>query len=294
MRRYFLVWFLVLSSAFGEPSLLSKRNLQQYYRPINEPDTPRGLVVPELFSLLLPGTDQWVEGRFSHALLYSTVALGGLGLRVGARDNLDHRYKDFGTEIYLLAGGLSLFEAFRTAVYTRRSLNQFSFLKVEETPTQLVLAPFDYRYLKRLTTLAPLFAGGIYYFLIAPKGGEEGRLSFGDVFYATGNGLMTGVAEECVFRGWLYPVLRNSGESQDFALWAQAGAYGLAHGIRFEHFVTAFLFGLYSGWLMDENDGSIGEGIFIHAWWDVMAFMSDYATHRGHAFLRIPPLYIRF
>jgi hypothetical protein len=277
-------------------SVRAEPNPKLFFRPNYSPDSPRQFIVPPLASLLLPGTDQWLEGQFGHATFYSTFGIGGLTLRIFADENVDNRYKDLGTQIYFTAGALSLYHSFRTAVYTRRPYKEFDFLQIDERPTDLLFSPFHSRYLERLTTWIPLLTAAGIFFLVdfEPTGGDGGSVSFSDLSYASGIGLTTGVAEEAVFRGWVLPVAMHYTQSKPGAILISSAAFSLAHGLRFRHFVTSMLFGLYAGWLTQHNDWAIGEAIFIHSWWDVMAFLADYANHREHAVLRLPVLHLQF
>ncbi|MBC7530540.1 MAG: hypothetical protein H7318_03115 [Oligoflexus sp.] len=40
-------------------------------------------------------------------------------------------------------------------------------------------------------------------------------------------------------------------------------------------------FGYYLGWLSQSQDWTLGEGLFIHAWWDVIAVTSSYRSERN-------------
>ncbi|MFM8314708.1 MAG: lysostaphin resistance A-like protein, partial [Deltaproteobacteria bacterium] len=164
-----------------------------------------------------------------------------------------------------------------------------------EKPTDLLQAPINFSYLERWTTILPLALGaGAFFFVTPGKSSGPVQANLDDVFYAGSVGYMTGIGEEAMFRGWLLPVLYNWSGDQKITLGLSAIVFALAHGLKVRHFVTAFFFGLYSGWLTQENNWSIGEVTFIHSWWDIMAFAADYINRREHAFLRLPTVSFSF
>ena len=292
LRNTGVCWFLI--TGIFLQTACAEQSLGGYYRPKHDLNSERSVYLPPLLSFIVPGFDQWVEGQFSAALPYTLTGAGGFLLsRVGAR-NADNRYKDFGMQLYFSAGAMSLFHSFRTAVSTRKAAGDYSFLGKDESPNELMLAPFHFSYLGNWTTLFPLISGLAIFFLLSPTGSSPTPATFGDLFYASGISYMSGISEELLFRGYLMPVLYQSTGDATLSIAVSGGAYALAHGLRFNHFITALAFGLYSGWVVQDQDWSVKEMIFVHTWFDIMAFLSDFAAHREHAFLRIPPIQIRF
>jgi membrane protease YdiL (CAAX protease family) len=297
-----IIWSLSFGTlpAQAEPYELPEDRdlvLKPYFEPPNEDMTPRAFIVPPLLSFLVPGADQWVEGQLKPAALYTGGGMAGALLLSQAKGvTADNRYRDLAWQVYFTAGSLSLYHSFRTALTTRIPKGEFTFMgSSAEKPSDLLEAPIDFNYLGRWTTLLPLsVAAGVFFFMTPSKADESTNASLNDVFYASSVGYMTGIGEEAVFRGFVLPLMYYYTENQKLTLGLSSIIFALSHGFKVSHFVTAFFFGLYSGWLTQENNWSIGEVTFIHTWWDVMAFMADYTNHRKHAFLRLPTISIRF
>lgn len=271
--------------------------LRPYFEPPNQDMTPRAFIIPPLLSFIFPGADQWVEGQLKPAALYTAGGLTGAILLTQAKTTTpDNRYKDFAWQVYFTAGSLSLYHSFRTALTTRIPQGEFTFMSsTPEKPSELLEAPIDLSYLGRWTTLLPLALGaGAFFFVTPSKSDEASSASLDDAFYASSVGYMTGVGEEAIFRGFVLPLMYYYTEDQKLTLGLSSIIFALSHGLKLGHFVTAFFFGLYSGWLTQRNNWSIGEVTFIHTWWDVMAFMADYTNNRKHAFLRLPTLTFNF
>ena len=271
--------------------------LKPFYEPPNEDLRPRNFIGPPLLSFLLPGFDQWAEGQTRYGALYTGVGFGGIILLSQSRKSaIDNRYRDFAWQVYFTAGSLSLYHSFRTALTTRIPNGDFSFMSsTPERPSELLEAPIDLSYLSRWTTVVPIgIAAGVFFFMTPSKSGDSANGSLNDAFYASSVGYMTGVGEEAMFRGFVLPLMYYYTEDQKLTLGLSSLIFAMGHGFKVKHFVTAFFFGLYSGWLTQENNWSIGEVTFIHTWWDVMAFVADYTNHREHAFLRLPTISISF
>ncbi|MBM4304162.1 MAG: CPBP family intramembrane metalloprotease [Deltaproteobacteria bacterium] len=299
---YALLLFISLlpSETIAEPYELPEDReieLRPYFEPPNKDLTPRNYIVPPLLSFLIPGADQWVEGQFKPAGLYtSTGALGAVLLTQAKKTTPDNRYRDLAWSFYFTAGGLSAYHSFRTALTTRIPNGEFSFMSsTPERPSELLEAPIDLTYLGRWTTLVPLgLAAGVFFVVTPTKSDETTAASLDDGFYAGSVGYLTGIGEEAFFRGFVLPVLYEYTGDQKLTLGLSSLLFALGHGLKVSHFVTAFFFGLYSGWLTQENNWSIGEVTFIHTWWDIMAFVADYTNHRKHAFLKLPTIAISF
>ncbi len=301
-----LLWVSILSLCLSpreaqaepyEPPEDRELELRPYFEPPNGDLTPRGFIIPPLLSFLVPGADQWVEGQIKPAALYTGGGMAGaLFLSQAKKTTPDNRYKDFAWQIYFTAGSLSLYHSFRTALTTRIPQGEFTFMSsTPEKPSDLLEAPIDLSYLGRWTTLLPLgLAAGVFFFMTPSKSDETTAASLDDAFYASSVGYMTGVGEEAIFRGFVLPLMYYYTEDQKLTLGLSSIFFALSHGLKLGHFVTAFFFGLYSGWLTQQNNWSIGEVTFIHTWWDVMAFMADYTNHRKHAFLKLPTISINF
>jgi len=287
---------------------------EDFYAPERDPDRPRSDIFMPFFSFLLPGLDQWWEGQRGSASAYSGVALGSLvyvnnvarsnGLiKDKGRDdegdkNEDEDHKDesensdgltskdlvkrklmLGSQVYQVAGGFSAWHAFRTAAYTRQGdgpgQGQYEFLDYEETPGQVLLAPFDFSYLKRSSTLIPLAVGlGLAGLIMqAPhEGYQRDRFSAQDALFTSTYSFNAGTHEEAVFRGWVMPVMMESWQSPFWANVGQSTLFALAHLGTTPVPLAQLLLGYHLGEVTQKNHWTLGEAAFIHTWWDVIAF----------------------
>lgn len=287
---------LIFSLTFGMPLRAEparNANVSVYRYPAGS-NSVRSVYLPPLLSGLIPGFDQWIEGQYDYALGYTLIGAGGLLLYKAGSENVDSRYKNFGLQVYLSAGAMSLFHSFRSAVNSSRFGQDFKFIKRDEPPSALYTSAFRFKYMERWTTLLPILSSMALYFLVDTKTGTKLPAEFGDFFYAGSTSYMTGVSEELVFRGYLMPVLYNATGSELISNIVQGGAFGLAHGLRFKHFISATIFGLYAGWIVQRQDWELGEMIFVHTWIDLMAFLADYANHREPSSFSIPLVMTRF
>jgi membrane protease YdiL (CAAX protease family) len=165
--------------------------LQSKFTPPRNPERPRGYIWPPIYSLMIPGLDQWIERQYVPAATYSSISAlsSAYSLRNYQRlydyqqtneyrrltpeekeDRMIHGELERKVALsQQLAGGplslglgamssLSAYHSFRTAVTTRYQFGQFTFLDpaVEETTADLALAPFKFKYLARPTTIVPL------------------------------------------------------------------------------------------------------------------------------------------
>lgn len=279
------------------------------------PERKRSLFWLPLGSILLPGLDQWWEGQTLSAATYTGVALGGLMYAGNVRRNdltelsqqkdqstapeeeqneaedasaLDakdvaRRKYALGVLLYQGAGGLSAYHAFRTAVRTHQSAGDFEFLRFEETPAELLMAPFRWHYLQRSSTLVPLGIGAVIAAYQAsrdlPEAYVRDTLSSADWGFTAAYSYNAGTHEEALFRGWLMPYFFESWNSSFLANLAQSVIFAMAHLPGNPFPLPQLLLGYYLGDVTMQNDWRLGEAIFIHTWWDVLAFASSY-TYR--------------
>ena len=179
---------------------------------------------------------------------------------------------------------LSAYHAFRTAVTTRYQFGQFGFLdpQYEETPADLALAPFHFQYLARPTTYIPLaivatLAYATYNQTPEPDSNTyRDGLSSSDVFYATSTSYLAGVHEEALFRGFMMPCFMQWTGSPFWSNSITAGVFAVAHMNQVQVPLAQLLMGWYWGWLAQHRNWTIGEGIFIHSWYDTMIFLATY------------------
>lgn len=295
LRVYVLIFSLVLcqfpAQSYAEFEQEGKPSI---YRYRDDPFKPRSLLLPTALSVLVPGFDQWVEGQYGDAVWYTGVGVAGFLLTQAATSNLDRRYRNFGLSIYLTAGALSAFQAFRCTATSRKGLGDFKYLAHDEATKDLLNSAFQFNYLGYWTTLLPLVSGFAVYFLLDSKKGSGNPADFGDLFYASTMSYMTGVSEELLFRGYLMPMMYHYSGNDSLSILGQGALYGLAHGLQFNHFITAMAFGLYSGWIVQKQEWKLGEMVFVHTWLDIMAFLADFAAHREPSFLSIPLVHLTF
>ncbi len=273
--------------------MTDKEKAKVFFFPRSGDKYPRKFILPPLFSLLLPGSDQYWEKQWIPGLAYTAGGLSGLGLIMASRDSGDSRYKNFGFDVFLTSGSLSAYHSFRTAIISRKLQGEFTYVMQDEIPATLLFAPFDYHHLQEITTWAPLAAGFVLFMFLGERK-TGGTATLNDLFYAGTVSYMNAVGEEALFRGWVLPVMKHYIGVDSWSIGVTAGLSSIYHGMRFKHWVSALALGAYLGWLTQRNDYAIAQGIFIHTWWDVIAFMSDYAYNREQAFLSLPPVVITF
>lgn len=333
MQRYFYILFsiLLLSSplhaeeeedAPKPPPKIPESQLPSYYfkdspfRLITKPDQKRGIFFPQIFSFLIPGLDQIIEHQFDSGLIYLTMAVGGLAYADNRRSQMtkenfekekketynskDNYFRGYnlGIQIYQLAGGLSTYHSFRTAVRSRLQYGEFAFLKEEETRSDLLLAPFRFDFVLRKTTWIPLAlatAIAIYENTPGALQSQDLRstpLKSSDYFYTAASSYEAGISEEAIFRGWMLPALRHQMDSTFYANITQAAIFGLAHLGAVKVPILQALFGFYLGGVTIENNWTISESIFIHTWWDVAAFLSGYSSTKKNPTAKVPSIVI--
>jgi membrane protease YdiL (CAAX protease family) len=247
-----------------------------------------------LISFFLPGAGQWVRSQAVSGAAYSLAALGGTAYAVNASkdvqadelQDLDIATGNVAVRKYLLglqttqaAGGLSLYHAFRSAVWQRQKFGEYQFLGDGDTPKDILMAPFRFDYLTRSSTWIPLAIGGLanWYLISHPQSGYYRKpLRREDPWFAGGFSYNASTHEEALFRGWLMPVLHNAGMSMTMANISQASIFALSHLSSTSIPLPQFFLGLHLGSVTLRNSWTISESVFIHAWWDVFAFIGNY------------------
>jgi uncharacterized protein len=267
-----------------------------------EPNRPRSFWLPPLFSAILPGFDQYVEGQSSYGFVYTGTAAVGLGLQYAFNDYNDYpldtqndnaRMYQLGGEFWKVAMGLSSFHSFKTAANSRKE--DFPYLKVEETPSDLALSPINFSYLSRPTTYLGIAGILVADVLIASlmnyddNGDTSWHVKGTDFLFAGALSAGAGISEEAVFRGWLMPATNYYVDSPWVSNLITAVLFGAAHLGGDNTFpLPQALAGYYFGWVAQRNDWAIGESIFIHTWVDVIAFLAGYASsdddEKNHTF----------
>ena len=277
--------------------------------PRLNPDVERNYYWKPVASFLLPSFDQWVERQWGPAAVYAGVATTGVGVAANAAPAIDqdaYRHKDledyddaerryaYGLQLYTFAGELSAFHSFRTAVKTRQSDGQFSFLRKDETSGDLLLAPFDFSQLSHPTTYAPLLALTVVGVVDLSQGHKRRAFNASDAAFTGGVSYNAGVGEEAFFRGYLMPVLREGTGSDLAANVITAVIFGLGHISSSNPYpVFQGLFGFYLGALTQGDDWSLRQAVFLHAWWDVLAIGFSVAG-RKEGYVPLPGIVMQF
>jgi membrane protease YdiL (CAAX protease family) len=297
MKKIFSLWLLLVCS----PGIQAA---ESWFAPTPMPSEPRNLYWRPLVSLLLPGFDQYLQGHVTSGALYSTAWVGSNlwyanrakklndtqeSMRWDAwsdeqkNDYTNHeelpRQATLASQYITSVGALSAWHSFRTVVETQRSTGRFAFLQEEETPMDLLSAPFQFSFLQRKTTWIPLLvAAGVG--TLAPnvltEDYQRDPYSSSDAFYASAISYNAGVSEEALFRGYMQPMLYDGLGSSLGANSIQAVIFALAHRATIERPIAQAGMGFYLGWLQEKRSWTLSESIFVHAWWDVIALSSSY------------------
>jgi hypothetical protein len=299
--RFVLAVLIGLSSpAFGEyMQIEAKRNPQQLR---NAPFRP-------LANFFLPGFTQYFDGQIAEGVSYSLVGAGGFALGTAASNEINNtnrnstdledatdaeRQYQYGMQLYMFAGEMSVYHAFRTAAQGRKQLGQYTFIRNEDTTLDAMWAPFEVEHITKMTTWIPLLVLAVAS-VASVKSGDY--MNFGDSAFTGGVSYNAGVGEEALFRGYFMPVLRENMDSYFWANAIQAVAFGAAHYGESNRFPwPQGLMGFYFGWMTHRNGYSIREAAFLHTWWDVLAIGFTIAHENGKkvAATRVPLLNISF
>lgn len=292
-----------------------------------DPNRPRGIYLFPMLSFFVPGLDQWWESQFDAAVIYSGAFLVSdtlqkhseaqyLSGKTSAEVKLDLEeglgtHKNSLRNVYLfsqtqaMAGGVSLYHSFRSAVRTRPE--DFDFLGAEEKLSDLFAAPFKFEFITKPTSWVPLGAFALFNLAqirlisretIVEAGFRPVKVGGDDLAYGAAFSYNAGTYEEMVFRGWLLPAMRYQTGSPLGANLISTLAFAFAHRNTVEVPLIQGALGYYFGWLTMNSQYSIQESIFIHTWWDVIAFAQSYHYQkiRGgpKAILWLPGLNLAF
>ena len=280
----------------------------------DESKRARGILLSPLASFLLPGFGQWVDGQVGPAAVYTGTALLGIGVASSASARIisgqveqDTQSKDlasferdvqqlnYGSQLYSVAGGLSAYHSFRTAVLSHHQAGtgRFDFLLEtrDENVGDLLRAPFRLGYMKRPRVFIPVLLGGLAVASIYEASGEydfRAPQSL-NLIYGAGISYNAGVWEEAAFRGWLQPVFYDWFGNFFWANTLQASLFAAAH-ISPQNPVPLiqFIMGYYLGLMTMQNQWSLEESVFIHTWYDIAVFSLAYSYQRNEAAWFIP------
>jgi membrane protease YdiL (CAAX protease family) len=276
--------------------------------PLKRKSKKRSLIWMPLLSFFLPGFDQYLEGQIAYGFFYTGVAILGISMipddvdvsKIQPDDkdlNNKERKAMYGAQLYQTAGCLSAYHSFRTAVHTHKANGEFTFLSEDETPFDIMMAPFKLTFLGNWTTLVPLgLLGGLT--ALAYKDIKLGSLDRSDYLFATGISYNAGTGEEALFRGWMMPLLMHYTGSGFWSNTITAGLFAAAHiSGDLKYPAAQFLLGWYFGWLTQKRHWTIEESVFIHTWWDIIVFTATLAFDDDNSKdvkIQIPVFFLRF
>lgn len=261
-----------------------------------------------LASVLVPGLGQAIDGQRS--VPYFVAAGVGFGLGFYYQSVYDRRHPrgqvaftpttdmllDRDGQAALLFGMLQQDVGFLSAydVYRHRLQDELGVPTSHSSVSDLLAAPVHLEKLARPTVLVPLAilaAASIYsvrHDLSAGNNGGRALRAFEgyratDAFTTGGLSYLAGTSEEAFFRGFVMSYLQHRWDWNPLLANALQGAlFSLAHGVSDGAAGVAARAGLgwYLGWLALRRDYDLTDAVFIHAWWDVIAFTTTYAIER--------------
>ena len=324
-KLYSLVILWLSLPSYAETAADTEMTSKTSYFAATDPDAEdRGDLWRPTLSLFLPGLDQISAGHYKMGLSYFALHTGANAWASDIQRRLDkfessdefrslsdeeleniqnHRpiYQEWSiaNQLSLVASGMSAYHAFRTSVESRRHRGQYQFLDPahEETPLDIALAPFNFSYLTRSTSYTPLAALAIVAFLSKqspPEGFRNDPITWSDSGYTLAQSYNAGTNEEAIFRGWIMPYARQYSGSYFVANTIQSGLFAAAHLNQNNVPIFQLALGYFLGWLTKENNWTLGESIFIHTWWDVLAFGLQYSTKKEAAQIMLPGLQLAF
>ncbi len=267
------------------------------FQPVKaEESAKKSLVIFPIASLFLPGLDQWLEGEFMAAALYSSIGAGAYYYSQTQEAVISNKLKedesplfsnDEGIRTYAIsnqlrftAGCFSSYHSFQTAVESWKGAGEFKFLKSPDTPQSLLIAPFNYSFLSRWTTIVPFFLGATFtstFYLLRQMAPDNFRpFTTSDLFFSTAFSFNAATGEEALFRGYLMPLFQHYFDNSFVSITLSASLFAAAHLGDIEIPWFQFVMGIYEGWVTKRNGWSISESIFHHFWWDFFIFTSVY------------------
>ena len=266
-------------------------------------------------SVFLPGVGQALHRDWLGGSIYQGMFVAGWTVSRTALDGRQVSVSDFATfdgrtelgvwalQLRTTAGSLSAYDAFQRALPRLQQAGKYAFVRESDTVTSLIRAPGDFHFLKDPATYVPLALVTVVSFarrVAGPTTGHEFTPTAAhDVAFSAGLAYNAGVGEEMLFRGYLLPVLRQHlGDRAWTANELQAAAFAAAHGDFSPSGLAAhFGFGLYSGFLVARNRGSLKQAVFNHFIWDLVAASGSFLTRqrdRTEGQLVLPPIVITF
>lgn len=328
LLAFFLAWLTPLAAQTAQDSLQANRENEFLEPPKVEPTddtaqpeveatrptTPTSRVKSSDLLLpvfnIVPGLGVALQGRPLVGLTYFGAAFGGGVLLVDGMEGLLDENPEFEGKLFgagapslhnpnlqkVIAGGsiiqgtmfLSAYDVFHASLPGFKAKGKYGYVKRQEDVGQLMVAPFQFNYLKRKTTWIPLASLAATAAVMVPyarahpeEPGTWTPYRWHDPLFTGTISYSAGVTEEALFRGWLYPVAYEyTGENIWVAQIAQAGLFAAAHMSEVRYPIAQAALGLYFGWLTERQQWSIGESAFIHFWWDVIVFTAALFSER--------------
>lgn len=293
------------------------------------PRKPRNFWLFPFLSFLLPGLDQMIEGQWAPGAAYAGTYWGGIAAQVSYSEELrqlveSSRFKELSDEeqanelkfnnaarraalaaqVTLASSSFSAYHSFRTAVRSQQPHGRFGFLHHEESVSDILLAPFEFSYLKKPSTFVPLLVISAVWLAANETPTEDfvqRQLNTSDAFYSGAFSYLAGTHEEAMFRGFMMPAMRESFANDFWSNTWTSLIFAAAHLGTVKVPITQFALSWHLGKVTQRNGWRVSEAVFIHAWWDVIAFAMNYqfryekgAGKKASLPLTLPPVALYF
>jgi len=266
-------------------------------------------------SVFLPGFGQFLQGDIVRGTVYQGVFLAGWTMSRAALNGGRVSISDFRTfdgrtewgvwaqQLRGTAGSISAYDAFRRALPALQKPGRYAFVRESDSIASVMRAPIHVTFLKDPLTYLPIALIAVTSFarrVAGPSAGREFASTPGhDIAFAAALAYNAGIGEEMVFRGYLMPVLQQHlGDRAWLANGLQALAFAADHG---EFSPSAFAahagYGLYAGFVVQRNRGSLRQAVFNHFVWDLIAVSGAFLTRqrdRTRAQLSLPVMTVTF
>jgi membrane protease YdiL (CAAX protease family) len=246
-----------------------------------------------LASFFVPGLGQYLQHAPAQGAAFTGAAVGGYALYLTGDQNapnaIDLPHDAAGQRAYVgavlatAAGGLSAYDSFHRSLASLQQQGKYRFVTAHDSPGSLFLAPFDVGMLKRWTTWIDLAQTATVVALVLhdrKPGGAYLPFQTRDGVFVASLAYNTGVGEEALFRGWLYPVLhQKTGGRMWLSNGLQATVFGTLHIPRaksYALFIAGWAF--WEGWLTRRNGWSVRESVFHHFWHNVAVGAAELLT----------------
>jgi membrane protease YdiL (CAAX protease family) len=263
----------------------------------SRPASPRPLAGAEigipLGSFLVPGLGQYLQGAPLLGAGFTGAAVAGYALYLGgdqdAASAADLPHDAAGQRAYVgavlatAAGGLSAYDSFHRSLASLQQQGKYRFVTAHDSPGSLFLAPFDVRMLQRWTTWIDLAQTAAVVALVLhdrTPGGQYLPFQTRDGVFVASLAYNTGVGEEALFRGWLYPMLhQKTGGHMWLSNGLQATVFGALHIPRAKGYAVVIAgWAFWEGWLTRRNGWSVRESVFHHFWHNVAVGAAELLT----------------